>query len=163
MCKTVVEGILETDPDAACAICGDGFAEEDPCDAAYCDVEGYVCDSCGESLVERWAAEAKRFARKHCKITIRPLPRFDASNIFAPTPEEYASGIRHANTPNSYRAGLRHNFTNYDELIKPLNKLGSERESIFYDAIRTRIEDLLAREIKLPAWLEDDDDSGYGA
>lgn len=122
---------------------------------AYCGNEGVLCQSCGSDLVDKWTGEAEQFAEQNCKI-LGQLPRFDSVNVFAATPEGYNAGDREANTPNSYQARLRHQFTNYDELIKGLAKLASVRDSIHYDAIRARIEELLEAAVEKP---ENEDDS----
>ena len=58
-----------------------------------------------------------------------------------------------------YDAALRHGYTNYDELIRPLDRYDIEHQ-MYYQAIRNRIDELLeqAKEELKEKELEDDDD-----
>lgn len=110
---------------------------------AYEHRSGVVtCRSCwDQSLREAAREEASAFAKASCKIT-GSLERYDPSGGFAPTPQEYESGSKEAYTANAVRAFNRHNSTNYDELIRDLDR-DDPVSCAYYSAIRERIEELL--------------------
>lgn len=114
---------------------------------AYFDdeAEGYFCNECMQHLIEMYRAEANEFAGTHCEI-VCPLPEYDAENEHRCTPEEYERGEKLSNTPNSYFAACRHRCTNYEELLEEFER-DSVRGRVFYEVIRTKIDDLLKDEI----------------
>lgn len=108
--------------------------------ARYIDSEG-ICIECAES---DHRDDATAYAEKHCKVT-RELEEYDSTQRYAPCPEAYALGDREAYTENSVYASNRHNCTNYDDLIRDLDR-DSSRDRVYYDAIRARIDELLGVE-----------------
>jgi hypothetical protein len=110
---------------------------------AYFDdeVQDYLCEECMQDQIEMYEEEANEFAATNCKI-VYPLPEYDAENECRCTPEEYARGEKLSNTPNSYRAACRHEYTNYEELLEDVER-DSIRGKVFYEVIRTKIDDLL--------------------
>ncbi len=124
----------------ACAECGARLEDEAfPVDADY------YCAECIEELIKDLEEKAIKGAEEKCKIT-GPLPKYDPKKEFRCTPEDYESGMRESYTPNSYMALCRHKYTNYDELIKNLDR-DSLSDEIWYFAVRQRIEELLAERI----------------
>lgn len=126
----------------SCAECGEHVAHE-----AYLDgVGAYFCESCMNQFIREVEGEAVAYAEGHCKITL-PLPRYDPTREYRCTPDEYAVGLRESYTTNAHMCSCRHNCTNYDELIKSLDR-DSVRDKIYYMAIRARITDLLETAIE---------------
>lgn len=85
--------------------------------------------------------QAAIFAEAQCRIT-RPLPEYDPDEEFRCTPEEYENGDKASKTPNAHPCHCRHNGTNYDDLIRELDR-SSATDQVVYRAIRDRIEKLL--------------------
>ncbi len=128
--------VVELDEEPACEKCRTRISGE-----AYPDDDGWYCESCMRERVFTFEAEARTYAEEHCRIT-KPLPWYNPLDEYRCTPEEYEMGDRESCTPNAHACHCRHNCTNYDELIKPLDR-GSVRDQVFYSAIRDRIEELL--------------------
>lgn len=127
----------------SCVECGKHLPQE-----AFWDGEGaFYCEPCWRPLVEEIEKEAKAYAKEHCKVTRQP-PEYDPDLEYRCPPEEYTLGSRESYTPNAFMACCRHHYTNYDELIKPLER-DSVRDRIYYRAIRDRITDLLEDTIAL--------------
>ena len=129
------------------------------CDAllvqAYFVAGRHYCEACATELAREEDVEAREYTREHCRVT-RPLPPYDPALEYRCTPEEYAGGARESYTPNAHACYCRHNCTNYDELIRGLERY-CPLDQIRYEAIRSRIEELLeeAREAALDAELEE--------
>lgn len=66
--KTVVDWILEDDPEAECSACVHRFADDAGVADAYVDDDGYLCASCAEPRIRQWIAQARQFALGHCRI-----------------------------------------------------------------------------------------------
>ena len=96
--------------DARCCIESDGKQICDTCLVAWREREM----SKGEAL---GAAFAERFL-----CTIAPPQVYHPHAHVAPTPEEYEAGLRNAHTPNSVAARNRHDATNYERIIKLLDR-----------------------------------------
>lgn len=127
------------------------------CEFCNAEITGLVChdDCCGnvicaecytsaESEEERIFDESPaRIAEavSMCKATA-DFPVFDESETWAPTPEQYERGERDAYTENSYRCYCRHSCTNYDDLIRNLDRHDAA-DQLVYDAIRARIDELV--------------------
>jgi DNA-directed RNA polymerase subunit RPC12/RpoP len=142
---TPVAEITEEGEELRCAECNRLFGEEE--EAVYWGDE-YRCEDCSEKLVESVEAEVAEFAEQNCKIT-ETLPKYNPAHEFRCTPEEYESGSKESYTHNSHLCYCRHNCTNYDELIKNLDKLGDHLEGkIHYEAIRSRVDELLKEQIE---------------
>lgn len=105
----------------------------------------YVCEPCFRDLERDAESESPEFALKNCRIT-EAWPVWDATTEWSITPEDYEFGDRVSNTENAYRTTCRHECTNYDELISSLDKF-NPLDSILYDAIRDRIDELIDDEI----------------
>jgi hypothetical protein len=109
---------------------------------AYFDGEDkYYCESCIQKLIDKTIHLAEGFAQQNCKI-LKPLPPYDPDQEYQCTPEDYELGYRYSYTPNSHMCKCRHEFTNYDDLIKPLSK-DLVVHQIYYHAIREKIMELL--------------------
>lgn len=133
-----------------CAECNRVFGEDE--EAVFWEPE-YRCEGCSEELAEIIKAEASEFAKANFKITT-PLPRYNPAREFRCTPEEYELGLRESYSRNSHLCHCRHKCTNYDGLIENLSKHShSIKQQIFYEAIRSRADELLAERIE-----EDGDD-----
>jgi hypothetical protein len=134
-----------------------------PLAVAYAADAGYYCEACIPAVAAEAEVEARAFAREYCRVT-RPLPPYDPAREYRCTPEEYASGNRESYTRSAHACYCRHECTNYDELVRGLDR-PSVTDQILYAAIRERIKELLeeAREADL---LGDDppdeDDEGAG-
>lgn len=121
-----------------CDACGEPIVDE----IVYYDGrECHYHEHCAAALAEQWNADAEEFAKKHCQIT-RKLPSYDRQSEFRCTPEEYENGERESYTPNAYLSYCRHGCTNYDELIKKLDREYA-KDRVFYYAIRDHIKELL--------------------
>lgn len=104
-------------------ICADCRLEIDDAPAHFWVRTGNTyCQDCTDKIAETLRPEAEVHAIANCRITARPFPEYDGSSEFRPTHEEYASGMREAYSPNSFRAYLWHNCTNYEELIRTLDR-----------------------------------------
>ena len=120
-----------------CDDCGERLTDE-----AYWDSDSdCYCELCANQLVEKTKIEAESYAREHCKITCQP-PTYDL--VYE--------------TPNALAALCRHEYTNYDELIKDLDRDGITGR-IYYKAIRLVIEELLDDVIDKMADDESEDDA----
>lgn len=96
------------------------------------------CRSCAMEFVEKtYGAEMDAWAAENVKVTGK-LAEYDPEAHFAPTPEEYDMGMREAHTPNAVAAHNRHNRTNYDELIRDLDR-DDPFDRALYFAIRRRV------------------------
>ena len=124
------------DEDFQCCNCGVRLVEEGVRDGVV-----LWCLPCIEPKVEKALREAEAVALKECTLH-DDLPKFNAANKFAPTPEEYEAGEKFANTASSFRATLRHEYSNYDQLICFLDKYDFW-DCIRYEAIRYRISELV--------------------
>ncbi|MDB5306552.1 MAG: hypothetical protein JWO38_754 [Gemmataceae bacterium] len=120
-----------------CDACGERLTDE--CVPDGCG--GFFCVPCLKELLKEWEVEARQYAAENCRIT-RALPEYDPDLEFRPSPEDYAAGDREAYTPNAHMAKCRHEFTNYDELIRNLDR-DSMEDQVAYEAIVTRINALL--------------------
>jgi hypothetical protein len=120
----------------------------------------YYCMECIDDEDAAITEEAREFALEHCKIT-RELPRYDERCEYGCTPEEYEAGERESYTPNSHLCYCRHTCTNYEELIKGLDR-DEPADVTVYWAIKERINELLTEKIE-EMWLggdaDQDDDS----
>lgn len=81
-----------------------------------------------------------------CKLTTQSFGKFNPWLESKCTRIEYENGIKESYTPNSFRASFRHNRTNYDELIKDLDRY-SVSGKIYYQVIRKRIETMVEDQI----------------
>lgn len=155
---TPVNEITKEGEQLRCAECDRVFAEDEL--AVYWG-DCQRCEACSEELVKTVEAEAAEFACQHCKIT-QALPKYNPSQEFRCTPDEYEVGSKESYTRNSHLCYCRHNCTNYEELIKDLHKLDDSLENkILYEAIRARIDELLEKQIEQDGdeFEEDDDES----
>jgi hypothetical protein len=127
----------QLDEDATCQSCRRALDEW-----VYYDwEEHYFCEPCAEALTERWLKEARAYAEANCRITSK-LPSYDSSLEFTCTPQEYEEGDRVSYSENAYLCGCRHGCTNYDDLIRPLDRY-YPKDRVYYFAIRERIHELL--------------------
>jgi len=114
-------------------------------DGVYaCDAEEavpYRCPVCVLKLLPEVIAEAQEFARVHCQIT-RPTPQYDPELEIKCTPEEYAAGNRESYSRKAFRNALRHEYTNYDDLLKSLDR-NDWVDWVYYRVIRLRVAELL--------------------
>jgi hypothetical protein len=100
------------------------------------------CSLCACEHVERTRdAEFKAWAVEHVRVTRTPH-EYDPTARHAPTREEYEMGMHEAYTENSVRADNRHNCTNYDDLIRDLNR-DDPLDRAKYNAIRRQVEALV--------------------
>jgi hypothetical protein len=127
---------LDDDMEVDCVECQEHLTEE----ACILDDE-YMCEDCGMAYLEEVKGEAIAFAVANCKIT-GPVELYDPTMRFAPSQDEYHSGNREAYTENSVEAHNRHNRTNYEDLIKDLDRRDPV-DDVRYWAIRARIRELL--------------------
>jgi hypothetical protein len=138
--KPIPAAELGDEADAGAPRCADC---DDAPDLICFDGEGYYCEACMEMRVAGLISQGVAYARQHCAITT-PLPEYDPSREEKCTREEYATGFKESYSPNAYRACCRHNCTNYEGLIKGLDKHSHDvGDRILYTAIRERIEELL--------------------
>lgn len=140
-----------------CAECNQHLREE----AYYDGVESYYCEHCIDKLIESAKTEARSYAEANCKIT-KPLPKYDPQYEYRCTPEEYEMGARESYTPNAHMCHCRHNCTNYEELMKPLDR-DSVVHQVFYSAIHNRITELLDEVIAEMVYDEADEDEDFSA
>lgn len=135
----------------ACSECGEPFDS----DSGYVYYDGdhsYYCEICACSVAARYAEEAEAYAEEHCKIT-GPLPEYDPDEEYKCSPEEYEQGLKDSYSPNAYLALCRHRYSNYEALIKPLDKASrTAKGRLAYQAIRKRIMDLLLEAIGQTEW-----------
>ena len=101
------------------AECGQHLTEED--EAYFDGVDDYFCEKCAAELTAQWEAEAAAYAEAKCKIT-KPLPKYEPQYEYRCTHEDYENGNKESYTPNSHFCHRRHECTNYEELIKPLDR-----------------------------------------
>jgi hypothetical protein len=128
---------LDEGEDIACQSCRKEFDEW-----AYYDwEEHYFCEGCAEALMERWLTEARAYAEANCRITCE-LPAYDPALEFKCTPQEYEEGDRESYSENAYLCRCRHGCTNYEELIRQLDRDYAEHR-VYYTMIRKRIDELL--------------------
>ncbi len=120
--------------ECGCTICGARQHE------LYVATEGLCCEDCAKAIVASTIDEAREFAQREVKIT-SPFPTYPPELEYACTPEEYRMGDRESHTPNAHNCYCRHACTNYDELLKELDR-DSIRDGIYYNAIRYRIDEL---------------------
>lgn len=131
----------EIDGDVTCGGCDDPVTGE-----AYYDGEGtYYCESCATDLAEGWTAEATEYAVQNCRITA-PVPAYDPQREFRCTPEEYEAGAKESYTPNAHLAHCRHRCTNYEELLRGLDR-DRAHDRVRVAAIRERVTELLEEAI----------------
>lgn len=144
--------MIEEGEELRCAECNRLFGEDE--EAVYWG-DVHRCEACSEKLAEIVEADAAEFAEENCKIT-KALPKYNPLHEFRCTREDYESGYsKESYTRNSHLCYCRHNCTNYDELIKGLNRFDHSLENqILYQAIRCRIDELLEEQI------EEDGDEG---
>ena len=140
-----------------CAQCGQHLTEED--EAYFDGVDDYFCEKCAAELTAQWEAEAAAYAEAKCKIT-KPLPKYEPQYEYRCTHEDYENGNKESYTPNSHFCHRRHECTNYEELIKPLDR-DRAWDRILYRAVRDKIEELIEEAIDNMA--DEDDDDGGGA
>ena len=137
------------DQPGTCSICDASIKFEDECVDSYS--QGIFCAECGETELETARDEAIEFAEQHVKVTRKPH-LYDPACRDAPTPEEYEYGYREAYTENSVAAHNRHRCSNYDALIRGLDRY-DPFDQIQYYAIRSVVEDRIE-----DALLSGDDD-----
>lgn len=101
-----------------------------------------VCPNCYEAWAEECAeSEAQAYAIEHCRLTAQ-VPDYDPELHYACSAEDYEMGAKESYTPNALLAWARHNATNYDELVKDLDRDSGEHRA-YYTAIRQRVEQLI--------------------
>lgn len=120
-----------------CADCDTHLPEE----AYYDGIDEFFCKKCMDLRIEECHQEAVEFALENCRIT-SPLPEYESELELRCSPDAYAMGDWACYTPDYHMARCRHNCTNYDELIKDLDR-EAVPDRIYYNAIRERITDLL--------------------
>jgi hypothetical protein len=116
------------------------------------------CSACLEAIL---AEPATKKWIEDCVAKVRitgDIEVYDARYRYAPTPKEYYWGQREAYTENSVHTFNRHHRTNYDALIKDLDRFDAVH-SACYDAIRDRVEELLyeAKNADQSSAIVDDD------
>ncbi len=116
----------------------------------YCDDCTRVIIAENRDLIAEYVAAVAITGRIHWH---------DPAHRFAPTPEAYAAGDREAYTENSVRAFNRHERTNYDDIVRDLDRDDALDRAI-YEAVRARVEELLAE--AEPVGGEPDEDDGEG-
>lgn len=110
-----------------------------------------ICEKCYDDAVEKEDAEAEaaqpRIAEAvaMCRATSDVSP-YDKSEEYAPTREQYERGDKTAYTPNAYRAHVRHNCTNYDSIIRDLDRY-DWIDRLICDAVRERIDEIVIQVI----------------
>lgn len=137
------EAILEDDPDCDALRCdGCGQAVEEAYRSAATGRVVRHCPACVAERLPRVVEEARGYAERHCRVTRRPLPAYDPVLEYRCTPEGYAAGDRSSYTRSSFRCRLRHEYTNYDVLIRDLDRL-DWADGVRYLAVRRRMAELL--------------------
>ncbi len=117
--EAIAESLPEgVEPLAACSTCDRMVRENED---VYTDGESYYCRRCFVNLLADAETQAAIFAEAQCRIT-RPLPEYDPDEEFRCTPEEYENGDKASKTPNAHLCHCRHNGTNYDDLIRELDR-----------------------------------------
>ena len=112
---------------------------------AYYGCEDFYCEKCmrGNSS----AGGPAMLKRMLSRIAGSP-DRYPDTNPSASSAAPVKSTSRDSRNPlpNAYQCYLRHHCTNYDELIRPLERT-SLADQFLYAAIRNRIEQLLEEEL----------------
>ena len=125
-----------------------GCSREIEIEACYVDPNGsVVCYECYDQdrvLVE--SPERIEEAVAECEILFE-LDEYHRSKEWRPTHEEYGMGLREAYTPNAYVCYCRHGCTNYDSLIRDLDRSDPVDQAV-YSAIRERIDELVNQLIR---------------
>ena len=134
----------EIEGDQCCFVCGEAIVDD--CHYDELGNDEYICIPCFEAGEEGRRKDAKEFAAANLRIT-SPLPRFDEAKAWTITPDQYSSGDKVSNTENAYRTRCRHKHTNYDELIKSLDKHRS-LDNAYCDEIRNAANELIDEEIQ---------------
>jgi len=98
------------------------------------------CLDCAQAIIKEYAPEIAEYVSR-VRITDR-VEKYDPRYRSAPTREEYDAGFREAYTENAVRAHNRHTRTNYDELIRGLDRSDALEQAV-YNAVRERVEELL--------------------
>jgi hypothetical protein len=134
-----------------CEKCGDCVWECPRCRelrCAGCGDQGYgfrirgedYCAECSETILDE---QKDRIAAHAARLEITgDLKEYDPEQHHAPTREEYELGYRYAHTVNAVRAANRHEHTNYDEVIKGLDR-ECLLDTAIYEAVQTRLAELL--------------------
>lgn len=119
-------------------------------DECYAECGGdTMCLGCYEDAADEYESEAPiqtKEALEMLKITCE-FPLYDESQEYAPTREEFEAGFKEAYTPNAYRCHLRHECTNYDDVIRDLQR-GEAIDQTIYKAVRDRVEEMIDAEIE---------------
>lgn len=139
---------VETNEPLHCEGCGAGPLEE----SVYSESTGTLCGRCARETYEEAKKDAADYATANVRVVRDPEP-YDPALRFAPTREEYALGQKAAYTPNAYHAQLRHCNTNYEALIRGLER-GDPVDELFYWAVRSRVDELIAEHTDA-AWHAD--------
>jgi hypothetical protein len=144
MTATPVDAIL-ADFEEGDELCCEGCESVIEDEAYYDGYESHYCEQCSSDLEQRAYDEAKAFAMEHCEL-LPPLPEYDPEFSFRASPEEYENGERESCSPAAYRAVCRHAYSNYDVLIRDLDRDGYI-DRIYYEVIRARVEELIQQAI----------------
>ncbi len=119
------------DPAVKCTGCDNALDVDG--EAYFGEDEDYYCESCANDNEEQVNQSAEEYAAATCEIT-QPLPREEPFNCHTNTergPDE-----------NSYMNYCRHQCTNYDELIRGLDRHSLDGRAT-YEAIRERVTNLI--------------------
>lgn len=101
-----------------------------------------LCSICSDEIeIDCAMPAAKKYAKANCRLTGTPT-KYNPEAHFACTPEEYNLGDRCSHTENSCLTLSRHNATNYDELIRELDRY-DPRDQAYRAAIRDRCNQLV--------------------
>jgi hypothetical protein len=151
ICCSVPVCDLGSDSTVTCRECRKPLSNEDEC---YSYSDGVFCLPCGDLLAANYWLEAREFAM--ARSAIKPdLPKYEGDSSFKCTPEQYAAGEKMSDTPNAHFCSCRHEYTNYEQLIADLD-CETLRDKLFYAAIRSRIDKLVAERLQ-QLELEDDE------
>jgi hypothetical protein len=137
------------DEELRCGLCATTIQDE-----AYMGDDEWLCLSCVKAKIERITKEAIAFAAENCRVTGK-LPKYETELEWKCTPEEYDAGFKESYSPNSYEAFCRHHCTNYDELIKDLDRYALT-DQIYYSMIMNRIVKLLQDEFDRAEYEDDE-------
>lgn len=105
------------------------------------------CSACSEKIVAENEDVIEEYVAQ-LKIT-GEVAQYDPAHHWAPTPDEYAAGFKEAYTENSVGAFNQHCRTNYDDLIRNLDR-GDAFHRAVYEAVCARVAELLGAAERLP-------------